>query len=150
MIHYRNEQSVTFEHYDNKRNVIFFVFAEANQSLTYDQKVQTMCEKISTSNTKLATAMTIIKMDQTLELPPEEYLVKATNSMVEQIAIIFPNAKPRSSCYVSFTAGQGHGGRQSGGGGQGRNTNRGCGHRGDRQNDQRDDFPQDLPRRKPW
>jgi hypothetical protein len=40
-IHYHNEQSMTFKSYVNKLNDIFFVFAEANQPLTLDQKVNT-------------------------------------------------------------------------------------------------------------
>ena len=70
-IHYRNEQSMTFENYVNKLNEIFFVFDEAKQPLTHDQKVRYLCEKISTSNTKLETAMTVIKMVQSLKSPPE-------------------------------------------------------------------------------
>jgi hypothetical protein len=140
-IHYRNEQSMTFEHYVNKLNEIFFVFAEAKQPLTHDQKVRYLCEKISTSNTKLETAMTVIKMDQSLKVPPEDYFVKAANSLAEQIAIIFPNAKPRSSRYVSGLSGRGRGGGRGGGRGRGRSAGRGRGHRGGRRDD---DFPQDL------
>jgi hypothetical protein len=101
-IHYRNEQSMTFESYVNKLNEIYFVFAESLQPLTAEQKVWILCEKITTSNTKLETAMTVIKMDETLKLPAEEYFVKAANKLAEQIVVIFPNAKPRSSRYVSF------------------------------------------------
>jgi hypothetical protein len=136
-IHYRNEQSMTFETYVNKLNEIYFVFAEAQQPLTHEQKVKTMCEKISTSSTKLETAITVIKMDQTLKTPPEEYFVKAANSLAEQIAVIFPNAKAKPSRYVSFTGrGRGMGGRRGGRGGR---AGRG-GHRGGK----KDDFPAAL------
>ena len=134
-IHYRNEQSMTFESYVNKLHEIYFIFAEAQQPLTHEQKVKTMCEKISTSNTRLETAMTVIKMDQALKTPPEKYFVKAANSLAEQVAIIFPNAKTRSSRYVSF-AGRGRG-RGRGDGGQGRG-------RGGRRGGQKDDSPNNL------
>jgi hypothetical protein len=62
-IHYRNEQSMTFESYVNKLNEIYFIFVESLQPLTAEQKVWIHFEKITTSNTKLETAMTVIKMD---------------------------------------------------------------------------------------
>jgi hypothetical protein len=132
-IHYRNEQGMTFESYVNKLNELFFVFAEAKQPLTPDQKVKHLCDKINTSNTKLETAMTVIKMEVALKVPPEEYFVKAANSLAEQIVTIFPHAtKARASRYVSF-AGRGRSGGRGGGRG-GRSTRGG----------QRGDFPPGL------
>jgi hypothetical protein len=82
-IHYRNEQSMTFESYVNKLNEIYFVFAESLQPLTAEQKVRILCEKITTTKTKLETAMMVIKMDETLKLPAEKYFVKAANKLAE-------------------------------------------------------------------
>jgi hypothetical protein len=138
-IHYRNEQSMTFEAYVNKLNEIYFVFAESLQPLTSEQKVKTLCEKITTNNTKLETAMTVIKMDETLKNPPAEYFTKAANKLAEQIAVLFPNAKPRSSRYVSF-AGRGRGRGRGGGRGRGNGNRSGGRSRGG----QRGDFPAHL------
>jgi hypothetical protein len=138
-IHYRNEQSMTFENYVNKLNAIFFVFAEAHQPLTPDQKVKHLCDKMTTSNTRLETLMTVIKMDASLKVPPEDYFVKAANTLAKQIATIFPNVKSCSSRYVSFA---GRGGRGRGcGGGQGRG---GRGNGGRSRGGQQGDFPPGL------
>jgi hypothetical protein len=77
--------------------LFYFIFAESLRPLTTEQKVWILCEKITTTNTKLETTMTVIKMDETLKLPAEEYFVKAANKLAEQIVVISPNAKPRSS-----------------------------------------------------
>jgi hypothetical protein len=122
----------------NKLNEIYFVFAEAQQPLTHDQKVKTMCEKITTSSTKLETAITVIKMDQTLKYPPEDYFVKAANSLAEQIAIIFPNAKAKPSRYVSYA------GRGRGNPGGRRGVRGGRGGRGGHRGGKKDDFPAAL------
>ena len=79
-----------------------------------------MCEKMNTSNTNLQAAMTVIKMIPDLSIPINEYFTKAANVLAEQVAIIFPNARARTSRYVSFAdsgRGRGHGrGRNNSGG----------------------------------
>ena len=61
-----------------------------------------MREKMNTSNTTLQAAMTVIKMNPDLKTPINEYFTKAANALAEQVAIIFPNARARTSGYVSF------------------------------------------------
>ena len=69
-----------------------------------------MCEKMNTSNTTLKAAMTVIKMKPDLKTPTNEYFTKAENALAEQVAIIFPNARSQTSCYVSFSdSGRGRG-----------------------------------------
>jgi hypothetical protein len=65
---------------------------------------------MTTSNIKLETTLTVIKMDAALKIPPEEFFVKAANTLEpEQIITIFPNIKSRSSRCVSFAGGRGQG-----------------------------------------
>lgn len=119
-IHYKGEQSFSFEGYINKLNEIYFAFAEAKQPIFEDQKVKYMCEKINSSNQRLQTAVTVIKMDNSLRLPPDQYFVQAANRLAEQVAIIFPNVRARTGRYVSSTGRGGRGGRNGRGGRSGR------------------------------
>ena len=84
-----------------------------------------MCEKMNTSNTTLQAAMTVIKMNPYIKNTINEYLTKAANALVDQVVIIFPNARARTSRYVSFAdsgrgRGRGSGRNNSGGRGRGR------------------------------
>ena len=84
-----------------------------------------MSENINTSNTTLQAAMTVIKMNPYLKTPINEYFTKAANALAEYVAIIFPNARARTSRYVYFTdsgrgRGRGCGRNNSGGRGRGR------------------------------
>ena len=77
------------------------------------------------SNTTLQDAMTVIKMNPDLKTPIDEYFTKAANALAEQVAIIFPNTRARTSRYVSFAdsrrgCGRGRGRNNSGSRGRGR------------------------------
>ena len=84
-----------------------------------------MCEKMNTSDKNLQAAMTVIKMNPDLKTPIREYFKRAANALAEQVAIVFPNERPRTSSYVYFTdsghgRGRGRSRNNSGGRGQGR------------------------------
>ena len=82
-----------------------------------------MCENMNNSNTTLQAATTVIKTNPDLKTPIEEYFTRAENALAEQVSIIFPNARARTSRYVSFTdsgRGRGCGRGQNNSGGRGR------------------------------
>ena len=122
---YKNEHSLSFEFFINNLNEIFFIFYASEKPYTPVQKVNKMCEKMNTSNSTLQAAMTVIKTNPDLKTTINEYFTKAENTLAEQVAIIFPNARAQTSRYVSFVdsgrgRGRGHGGNNSGGIGRGR------------------------------
>ena len=73
--------------------------------------------------------MTVIKMNPDLKTPINEYFTKAANALAKQVAIIFPNARARTSHYVSFAdsgRGRGRGRSRNNYGGRGRGRGGRC------------------------
>ena len=101
-LHLKTEHSLSFESFINNLNEIFFIFSESEQPYTSVEKVKKMCEKINTSNKTLQAVTTVIKMNPDFKTPINEYFTKAANALAKQVAIIFYNARSRTSCYISF------------------------------------------------
>ena len=57
---------------------------------------------MNTSNTTFQAATTVIRINPDIKTPIDEYFIQAANALAEQVAIIFPNARARTSGYVSF------------------------------------------------
>ena len=55
-----------------------------------------MCEKMNTSNKTLQDAMTVIKINPNIKTPINEYFTKAATALINQVAIIFPNARAQT------------------------------------------------------
>jgi len=131
-LHYKNEQSFSFEKFITKLNGAFQMLAECHEALTEKAKVDQMITSMSQcTNPAIVAATTTIMMNTEMR----NNFVAAANKMTEVIANVFPviqlhrRGRNVASLQTGGGRGRGRGGRggrgqrgrgRGGGGGRGR------------------------------
>lgn len=119
LLHYKAEQTFSFEKFITRLNGAFQVLEEHGEGYSERKKVTLMCDKIQNSHTDLRAAIQIVRRDSTLN----QNFHDAANSLSEAVASIFPSAdKISNDRFKRKIADLGSGGR--GGGGRGRGSGR--------------------------
>jgi hypothetical protein len=122
-LHYKSEQSFSFDKFSTRLNGAFQILAECKEGLTEKAKVDEMISSMSQcTNPTVVAATTMIMMNEEMR----NDFIKAANKMSERIATAFP-AMQQSGRGRNIASAQTGGGRGRGRGGRG---GRGPGGRG--------------------
>ena len=128
-LHYKSEQTFSFERFITKLNGAYQVLQEHKEGLTERKKVSLMCDKIQNNNPSLVAAVQIVRHTPTLSTN----FRAAANQLSESISSIFPSQdkpqtdrfKRKMSAFGSDRGGgRGSSGRFGGGRGGGRSRGR--------------------------
>ena len=129
-LHYKSEQSFSFERFITKLNGAYQVLQEHKEGLTERKKVSLMCDKIQNNNPALVAAVQIVRHAPDLSID----FRSAANKLSEAISSIFPSQdKPQTDRYkrkMSSVGSDRGGGRTAGGGRFGGRNGRGRGRAG--------------------
>jgi hypothetical protein len=111
-IHYRSEQTFSFESYITKLKSAFEVLEECDEAYTERNKVSILLEKIQSNNAQIQAAITTVRMSDALKAD----FNAAANCLSEIVATVFPAVQLRFGRKVSATTSNGRGrGRGQGG-----------------------------------
>ena len=115
-VHYRNEQTYSFDRYSTQLKEAFEVLVECGEGLTAKTMVSTLLKGIQVNHPRVQAAVVVVMSD-----PEKKSDFSAASSYLsEQIAVTFPGANNRVfNRRVSATTARGHGrtnGRGRGGG----------------------------------